>query len=50
MMFQEANLLPWRTIRQNIELPFEIRRKRPDPTRIDRLLERVGLGGFGDKM
>lgn len=50
MMFQEANLLPWRTIRKNIELPFEIRHKRPDRARIDRLLDRVGLGGFDDKM
>ena len=50
MMFQEANLLPWRTIRKNIELPFEIRKRRPDSARIDTLLERVGLAGFGDKM
>lgn len=50
MMFQEANLLPWRTIRKNIELPFEIRRQRADAGRIDTLLQRVGLGGFGDKM
>ena len=50
MMFQEANLLPWRSIRKNIELPFEIRKRRPDADRIDRLLTRVGLGGFGDKM
>jgi NitT/TauT family transport system ATP-binding protein len=50
MMFQEANLLPWRTIRKNIELPFEIRKRRPDATRIDTLLQRVGLGGFDDKM
>ncbi len=50
MMFQEANLLPWRSIRKNIELPFEIRKHRPDAARIDSLLDRVGLGGFGDKM
>jgi NitT/TauT family transport system ATP-binding protein len=50
MMFQEANLLPWRSIRKNIEFPFELRRQRPDPRAIDDLLHRVGLGGFGDKM
>jgi NitT/TauT family transport system ATP-binding protein len=50
MMFQEANLLPWRSIRKNIELPFEIRGQRADASRIDTLLQRVGLGGFGDKM
>jgi NitT/TauT family transport system ATP-binding protein len=50
MMFQEANLLPWRSIRKNIELPFEIRKRRLDTARIDGLLERVGLGGFGEKM
>jgi len=50
MMFQSANLLPWRTIQQNIEFPFEIRGKQPERAKIDRLLERVGLGGFGDKV
>ncbi|MEI3854728.1 MULTISPECIES: ABC transporter ATP-binding protein [unclassified Ensifer] len=50
MMFQEANLLPWRTIRKNIELPFEIRGRRPDASRIDMLLRRVGLDGFDGKM
>ena len=39
MMFQEANLLPWRSIRKNIELPFEIRKRRPDAARIEGLLE-----------
>src|SRR5579863_5234940 len=50
MVFQEANLLPWRTLQRNIELPFEIKGTRPDKTRIDALLTRVGLLGFGGKM
>jgi NitT/TauT family transport system ATP-binding protein len=49
MVFQEPNLLPWRNLQRNIELPFEIRGQRPSPGRIDGLLERVGLRGFGAK-
>ena len=50
MMFQAANLLPWRNVQQNVEFPFEIRGESPDRAKIDALLERVGLGGFGGKM
>ncbi len=50
MMFQSANLLPWRTVQQNIEFPFEIRGEQPDRSKIDALLDRVGLGGFGSKV
>lgn len=50
MMFQEANLLPWRNVQKNIELPFEIRGQQPDLKKIEALLNRVGLGGFGRKM
>lgn len=49
MVFQEANLLPWRNLHKNIQLPFEIKGERPDMRHIDHLLERVGLGGFGNK-
>jgi len=49
MVFQEANLLPWRTLTKNIHLPFEIKGTKPDQQWIDHLLERVGLGGFGGK-
>jgi NitT/TauT family transport system ATP-binding protein len=49
MVFQEANLLPWRNLSRNINLPFEIKGIRPDPGRIDQLLDRVGLAGFGGK-
>ena len=48
MVFQEANLLPWRSIRKNIEFPFEIRHKKVDDERIDHLLMRTGLDGFQD--
>jgi NitT/TauT family transport system ATP-binding protein len=46
VIFQEANLLPWRNLRQNIDLPFEIKRSRPNRERIDALLEQTGLAGF----
>jgi NitT/TauT family transport system ATP-binding protein len=46
MIFQDANLLPWRNLRQNIEFPFEIKRRRVDAARVAQLLEEVGLRGF----
>jgi NitT/TauT family transport system ATP-binding protein len=46
MMFQDANLLPWRNLRKNIELPFEIKKHPVENDRIERLLEEVGLAGF----
>jgi NitT/TauT family transport system ATP-binding protein len=50
MVFQDANMLPWRNIQKNIEFPFEIGGKPVDHKRINALMERVGLGGFGMKM
>ncbi len=49
MVFQEANLLPWRNLDKNIEFPFEIKRQSPDRKHIDHLIDRVGLTGFGNK-
>jgi NitT/TauT family transport system ATP-binding protein len=46
LVFQEANLLPWRNLIDNILFPFEIKRTKPDREWIDHLLERVGLKGF----
>jgi NitT/TauT family transport system ATP-binding protein len=48
MIFQDANLLPWRTLEKNIHLPFELKRTRPDRERIALLLRRVGLEGFNN--
>jgi NitT/TauT family transport system ATP-binding protein len=51
MMFQEANLLPWRTLIRNINLPFEIKGIKPETQqeRVQSLLKRVGLAGFEHK-
>ncbi len=50
MVFQDANLLPWRNLDANIRFPFEIKGTRPDRVWIDELLNRVGLEGFGGRM
>ena len=51
MIFQEANLLPWRNLIQNIRFPFEIKRLNANDyqDRIDHLLDTVGLAGFENK-
>jgi NitT/TauT family transport system ATP-binding protein len=52
MIFQEANLLPWRNLAENINFPFEIKKIDPKPyqPRIASLLDEVGLAGFENKM
>lgn len=50
MVFQDANLLPWRTIDANVRFPFEIKGGKPDEAWIDQLMHRVGLEGFGQRM
>lgn len=48
LIFQDANLLPWRTLSGNISFPFEIMHETPDWKQIAFLLESVGLEGFED--
>src|SRR3954453_21568492 len=52
MIFQDANLLPWRNLWQNIQFPFEIKKidSKPYEERIRGLLAEVGLAGFEKKM
>src|SRR5262245_24769317 len=51
LMFQEAALFPWLTVRRNIELALRLRGvRRKDRTKeADQLLRTVHLDGFGDK-
>src|SRR5215217_4490674 len=52
MVFQDANLLPWRTVRENIALPLEVAGKSASGTarKIDDLLNLVGLADFPDAL
>ena len=45
---QSDTLLPWRTVRQNISIPLEIRHspKAERAERVDRIISKVGLDGF----
>ncbi|MCX2711813.1 ABC transporter ATP-binding protein [Mycolicibacterium sp. J2] len=50
MVFQDSALLPWRSVRSNIELALKLRGE-PRPTRrarAERWIDEVGLTGFAD--
>ncbi len=44
--FQDSALLPWRSVYNNIKLPFEVAGKDVDHDYIEELIELVGLKGF----
>ncbi|MPZ68190.1 MAG: ATP-binding cassette domain-containing protein [Actinobacteria bacterium] len=51
LMFQTATLFPWRTVFDNIRLPFQVHRdKSVDVTaKVEEVLELVGLSGLQDR-
>jgi len=48
---QEDNLLPWRTLHDNVGIALEIRKVNPQERRqrVQEMLQRVGLEGFGHR-
>jgi len=52
MVFQQSNLMPWRTVLDNIKLPLEVLNIDPDSARLktQEMIELVGLDGFEDSL
>lgn len=46
--FQDHALLPWRTVRKNVQLPFQVAGLAIDHAYVDELLELVGLTEFAN--
>lgn len=46
--FQDPSLLPWRSVRGNIELALSLARRPIDAAEIDQLIALVGLDGFAE--
>ena len=49
MVFQNAALLPWLTVKQNIEFPATISKVKMDSSSVEQIIKEVGLGGFESK-
>jgi NitT/TauT family transport system ATP-binding protein len=52
MVFQQANLMPWRTVTENIKLPLEVKQIDEASARLktQEMIELVGLQGFEDSL
>jgi len=52
LVFQKANLMPWRTVWQNITLPLELQKVPPAEARaqVQGIIELVGLQGFEESL
>ncbi|MEA2855255.1 MAG: NitT/TauT family transport system ATP-binding protein [Rhodospirillaceae bacterium] len=49
MVFQNATLLPWMSVAENVALPLRLGSGKSDDTFVRSLLAMVGLAGFADK-
>ena len=52
MVFQQANLMPWRTVMDNIKLPLEVKQvdEQTARSKTQEMIELVGLQGFEDSL
>lgn len=50
LMAQQPQLIPWRSVRGNLELPSEINQALERPSDISQRLERLGIGGCEEKL
>ena len=52
MVFQESNLMPWRSVLENITLPLELEKMDPEEThkKAHDLIDLVGLTGFEESL
>ena len=52
MVFQQANLMPWRTVTENIKLPLEVQKMDEASANLkaQEMIELVGLQGFEDSL
>lgn len=52
MVFQQSNLMPWRTVVENIRLPLEVKQMDDASARskVEEMIELVGLQGFEDSL
>ena len=51
-VFQKANLMPWRSVQENITLPLELQKMPPSEAhnKAQELIDLVGLQGFGETL
>jgi NitT/TauT family transport system ATP-binding protein len=52
MVFQQTNLMPWRTVTENIKLPLEVKNADEKSARdkAQEMIDLVGLQGFEDSL
>jgi NitT/TauT family transport system ATP-binding protein len=52
MVFQQANLMPWRTVIENVRLPLEVKQveEASAQAKAQEMIELVGLQGFEDSL
>ncbi|WP_353471456.1 ABC transporter ATP-binding protein [Salipiger sp. H15] len=50
--FQDAALLPWRTVRRNVEVPLEVLGRRPgaEAAQVQAMIDLVGLKGYENSL